>query len=80
MAAAAAALMIVLVATAYALRRNFLATLRLQRLFLVAVSLVYCWHIAVSLWAGSFQPGVITSALFLPVYIWLVRRLPRDAA
>ncbi len=78
-AVAVMALTLALLVAAFAMRHRRETTLRMQRLFLIAISLVFCWHIGVSLWSVSLQPGVVTSVLFLPLFVALKQRVPKSA-
>jgi hypothetical protein len=69
MALAVLALTGAIAAWAFAVRRNLELTILSQQWFLTLVSAVFVWHMAVSIWAGSFQPGVWTSMAFLPVFL-----------
>ncbi|MCC7055626.1 MAG: HXXEE domain-containing protein [Gemmatimonadaceae bacterium] len=76
MVIAIALLSAVLFLVAWRIRQDDSRTRWLQRLFLGVMLAVFGWHIAISLWAGSLQPGVRTAVLFLPVYAWLLRARP----
>jgi hypothetical protein len=72
------ALCAVLFGLAYVYRRNLLTTVKLMATFLAVMLCVFLWHLGISLYTHSVQPGVITAILFIPFYAyWLVRLLSR---
>ena len=79
-AAVIAVLSAVLFAIAWAFRDRARATRRLQMLFLAVMMAVFVWHIAISIHTRSLQPGVVTAAVFLPLYALMLYRLRRTPA
>lgn len=66
---------------AWVLRKNTSHLRRVLPWFASIMIVVSLWHIGVSLWAGSAQPGVWTAAfLNLPCYVVVLLRMQKNKA